>query len=102
VRELRAQVSLRDAPAHARRRRLQKKAGAAGHASDAPHAADAGGGTRARARGRATAVPRPETVGLRGTAQEEGVVAVAAAVGEEGYIAFEAPLGGLTTPETRA
>jgi len=101
VRKLRAQVSLGYAPAHARRGRLQKKAGAAGHAadaSDAAHAARAGTGAGAGA----AAVPRPQAVGLRWASQEEGVVAVAAAVGEEGCIAVEAPLGGHTTPETRA
>ena len=101
MRELRAQVSVRDAPLDARRRRLQEAPGAAGHAADASDAAHATGGARACAR--AAAVQRPQAVGLRGTAQEEGVVAVAAApVGEEGYIANEASLGGLTAPETRA
>ena len=41
-------------------------------------------------------------MGLRGTAQEEGVVAVAAAVGEEGVVADTTPLGGVSAPETRA
>ena len=72
----------------------QRRAGAA-------DAADASDAARARAHARAGAVPRPQTVGLCGPAQEEGVVTVSA-VGEEGIVADTTPLGGLTTPETRA